>query len=683
MSRPQHAFGFLTLALFTSFWGCSKPQPDAAPVHPVNEPDRTQTVLTNEPKSEEPSKQRAPVSEPSVPPRPHYYNRVVAVGIGIEKYQHVKDESRNAANDATKVLSLLRDQYGYETVPLIGPKATKKAIRETLDKYRSELGEKDALILFFAGHGQVIDLPSHGTSGYLVPYEANLDLENTRNPDDWAERALDMRALTREFEDTNIQHVLFIVDACCSGFMTQRGDNGLRARADLQELMARRSRTVIAATTERSSAHSKPGTDHGYFSGNLLKGLDSPSAASVTEVFLTARLQTVKDSQRLMLPQRGEFGTENGEFVFIPRAISSKEVESALTLVRAAEAQRSARRTLPAHLYDLFDTASYRAGGNRADLEKVWQQRLDRFRENASLGDPYALTGLSMCLARGLGTDAVTEQTARDAYRAAKKAFAGGTPVGKFALAMCLLEGTGVEKNLLAAKRLLEQARADGFALAGLPLADLLLIDEVKPDRALKLEELLDGAEKQGVPGAVVRRAALMLKQSPSFTVAEADRWAARLKPAVDAGLTAAQFQTYRILVADPKRMTGPQRALALKCLTHVAESGDAEAQFRLAAEYYQKEWFVGALNVPQDFIEARAWALRASDQGHYEATKLLTMIYVFGDGVKADYATSLAYYKKGRAGREIENPWFQWYWKHSGDLLLAETRKKEAERRP
>src|SRR5262245_2811913 len=66
--------------------------------------------------------------------RPHAYNRVVALTIGINHYASSSITAlRYAERDAQSVADLLRSHYAYETKTLLGPKATRDAIRAWLD----------------------------------------------------------------------------------------------------------------------------------------------------------------------------------------------------------------------------------------------------------------------------------------------------------------------------------------------------------------------------------------------------------------------------------------------------------------------------------------------------------------------------------------------------------------------
>lgn len=164
-------------------------------------------------------------SAPAAGGRVYPFRRVVALVVGIDGYPLLTGPSdlKWAERDAKAVGDLLSEKFGYEVVPLIGPAATKAAVEAAVGKYCRELGDGEALVVFFAGHGQVVELPTRGEAGYLVPADARLDLRDKSDAARWAEQAIDMRLLTDLMESASAQHVLFVADACCSGFMTTRG----------------------------------------------------------------------------------------------------------------------------------------------------------------------------------------------------------------------------------------------------------------------------------------------------------------------------------------------------------------------------------------------------------------------------------------------------------------------------
>lgn len=580
-------------------------------------------------------------------PRPRVYQRAVALCIGIEQYlSPAIDKVQYATNDAKAVAHLLETKYGYETKLLLGTKATRTAIESRLSELCRELGTSDVLIVYFAGHGHVVDLPSHGRAGYLIPYDADLDLQAKADPERWEAQALDMRKLAATTMASKARHVLMLVDACCSGFMTKRGN--LIERPDLQELAARRSRVVVAATTENQFAFPSSQATHGIFTSALLRNLDTESAQSLTEVFLEVRKHVVSESKRLMLPQQGSLSHEDGELVFIPLKIPEAEVGEAMSSVDLRIKRGRGFGTNLPQLIEAYDAVDYRHAANRAKIESLWKGKLDRFERNASLGDVFALAGACLCHAKGLGGEA----NPKEAYRFARLAYETGHPAGIFALAYCYAHGLDVQPNREAARTLLTEPSAQSFALNKMTLADILRADGGAV-HGNQVRELLEQAAqaKPGVGTAALRLVEMRLAVVKG-SAKEIDSVIRDLEPIAENGHPLAQFRIYETLCRHKAALSEREQVLAKRFLTQAAENGWRDAQYALAAEYYQTEWFQGRLQLPKDYSQARRWATPAAAQNHAKAHQMLAMIYLKGQGTAPDTAKAQQHYDQSKALR-------------------------------
>jgi TPR repeat protein len=575
-------------------------------------------------------------SVPRLRPQPRYYRRVVALCIGINRYLHPAGigELAFAEPDARAVGELLGRDYGFEPVYLLGPEATRRSIEARLEELGEGLGEGDALLVFFAGHGQVVELPSYGRAGFLVPYDAELDLEDRSDPGRWAEQALDMARLVERIEAMRAQHVLLLADACASGFMTRRGS--LADRADLQLLMTGRSRAVIAAATERQAAREDRAAGHGYFTAALLDALRSRDAASLTDLFSAVRERVSARSNKLMLPQMAHVGEGDGEFVFIPQSITEEEVRYALAAARPGEGhvlagvreralQRVRQRTRLEDVIASFDATDYRHATDRVEKERVWTERFRRFLENAARGDPLAMAALQYCYAKGLGTD----RDPAAAYRWARLAHEAGQPAGKDVLGRCLVGGIGVEKNEPAGEALLRAASDAGFPPSHIPVALQLGREGDGAGALRRLEE----ARAAGVLTASRYLGDLYFTGAPGVA-ANREKALEALRTAAEAGLPEAQFMMYEL---NARFLPEKDLAQAAAWLKRAAEAGDLDAQMTLARELLQLDGAVRRLDLPKDQAGALRWAGLAADQGSAAAHLLLCDIYERGYGAPVD----------------------------------------------
>jgi TPR repeat protein len=97
------------------------------------------------------------------------------------------------------------------------------------------------------------------------------------------------------------------------------------------------------------------------------------------------------------------------------------------------------------------------------------------------LGDALAMAALHYVYARGLVGSADPEKS----LEWARLAFDTGTAAGKHVLGRCYLQGLGVEKNALAAWKLIEEAAQQGFPISQLSLADREINARTSPDPVL------------------------------------------------------------------------------------------------------------------------------------------------------------------------------------------------------
>lgn len=605
-------------------------------------------------------------------PGPHVYPRVFVFSIGVERYKDRRiTDARRAVADAEAFGESCRDWYGFTPISLVGERATRDAVFDRLDDFKTRLkpgseprpnapGEPgDVLIIFFAGHGQVIERTDPDTgaptrSGYLVPYDAELSIKPGDSPADvWARQAIDMDVLLAKVNQIPAQHVVLICDACCSGFMTKRG--GLETRVDLQELLIGRSRQVLAATTDKDVALS--GDKLGIFTEALLDEMKRAARnlepISVTDAFVEVRKKVVAKSGRAMLPQLSRLAGGNGEFVFLPQNLPRQGVD---TVMRDVWSNRQARGLSPdsrgvfqatlerfqlraenqTHVRDViaaYQADEYRYSINPVDQEKAWQARLERFKANAAIGDPLAMAGMHYCLSKGLGTAVDVDE----GYRWARAAYDTGAPIGEHVLGRCYYNGIGVPKNQKAGRALMIQASRGGSPISHVS-AGLFALEDGEWDRARTL--LKEGSEA-GVPEADFIRAEMQLGYVSGVgvmpgveeTAEQVQRAVKLLIPIAERGHARAQFTLAEVFAFHPH---ATNKAAAEKWLRRAADAGYGPAQAYLAQEL-ARGWWIDQENIflqldlKQDYREAFRLAELAASQDMSVAHLLLAQMYEFG----------------------------------------------------
>ncbi len=95
----------------------------------------------------------------------------VALVIGNSTYQ-VQPPLNNARNDATAMARMLREELGFEVLPVL-LNGTLPQMDEALERFAAAARDADIALFYFAGHGL-----EEGRNNFLVPIEAELAHEN-------------------------------------------------------------------------------------------------------------------------------------------------------------------------------------------------------------------------------------------------------------------------------------------------------------------------------------------------------------------------------------------------------------------------------------------------------------------------------------------------------------------------
>jgi hypothetical protein len=251
-------------------------------------------------------------------PRPDLkFGRYYALVIGNQKYPKLPPLDTPEA-DAQALGEVLKTRYGFEVTTLLN--ATRYQILSELNRLRNVLTEKDNLLVYYAGHGE---LDRVNQRGFWLPVDAEPDSDAN-----WISSV----SITDILNAMSVKHAMVIADSCYSGAMTRssigRLDAGMSDDARnrwLQSIAAARSRTVL------TSGGVKPVLDggggrHSVFAQILLQILtNNTEVIEAQRVFLELSARVLDAAQRARFEQRPEYapmrfaGHESGDFIFVPR----------------------------------------------------------------------------------------------------------------------------------------------------------------------------------------------------------------------------------------------------------------------------------------------------------------------------------------------------------------------------
>jgi WD40 repeat protein len=308
------------------------------------------------------------------------YTASHAVVIGIDDYKNDRlPPLSTGAKGARAVAETLQEELGFDAeniVLLQNEQATQRAIRRVMTDPLSRLekvGPNDRVIIYFGGHGVTFDT-AQGEVGCIAPY----DIEPG-----YIDSTIPMDELTRLAERIHAKHVLFLLDACFSGFATMREiPSGVQRQID--DYLTRPARQVVTAGMRDQLVADTWGPDgHALFTGFLLEGLRgaAPTPGGVLRAFhLAGYLQdeVAAHSHSLQTPQYAALmGSGGGDFVFSVRDV----VALPEWLVAAAASDDAAARLVAA---DRLRTLA------ESDDPDIADQALARLTEMSD-GDPDAL----------------------------------------------------------------------------------------------------------------------------------------------------------------------------------------------------------------------------------------------------------------------------------------------------
>ena len=234
----------------------------------------------------------------------HYY----ALVIGINDYQHLP-KLGTAVQDAQALALILRDQYGFQTTPLLN--ATHDQIMKAMNDYRHSLDENASLLIYYAGHGFY---DRDADKAYWLPMDADRD-DNSH----W----IMAESITTAAKVIPARHVLIVSDSCYSGGLTR--DIALSYTAQereryLAKMALGKSRTLMSSGALEPVADGGGG-GHSVFTGALIKALATSSDTIVTagglfDQYVQVSVAGRSDQTPQYAPIRNS-GHDFGDFVFV------------------------------------------------------------------------------------------------------------------------------------------------------------------------------------------------------------------------------------------------------------------------------------------------------------------------------------------------------------------------------
>lgn len=224
-----------------------------------------------------------------------------ALIIGINDY---KDRSvtslDNPTNDARELMDILSQKYSFEKEHITFlQNPGRMEILDEFERLSNTLGEKDNLLVFYAGHGYWDEKLEQG---YWLPSDASMTSKAQ-----WISNA----TIRDYIRGINSKHTLLIADACFSGGLLKSRGVG-KAMINLYNMPSRKAITSGTLTTV---------PDKSVFIKYLIKYLNqnTETLVSADQIFYKIKVSVMNNSPSSQVPQYGpihQANDEGGEFVF-------------------------------------------------------------------------------------------------------------------------------------------------------------------------------------------------------------------------------------------------------------------------------------------------------------------------------------------------------------------------------
>ncbi len=243
----------------------------------------------------------------------YLYKDYHALVVGVSDYDKWPDLP-NAVKDAREVASTLKG-IGFNVKLLLNP--TSDGLQSALRNMAFGLGKEEnrALLFYFAGHGETLELADNTELGYIIPSDCPL---KNRDPLGFDDKAISMKVVESYALKAKSKHLLMVFDSCFSGSLF----NLVRAApVDITEKSARPVRQFI---TGGGAGEQVP--DRSTFKVVFLDGvkgeadLNSDGYVTGSELGMHLQEKVVNYTRGGQHPQYGKINNpklDKGDFIFI------------------------------------------------------------------------------------------------------------------------------------------------------------------------------------------------------------------------------------------------------------------------------------------------------------------------------------------------------------------------------
>ena len=232
-------------------------------------------------------------------------HRKIAVLIGNDAYTNPIPQLATPVADVDQIASVLSNRFGYETQ--IIHDASKAKIIDTFNKIAGEARPEDSVLLFYAGHGYLMD---DSKLGFWIPLDGSV-----RSATNWISNT-DISKLLKAIP---ARQVILISDSCFSGSLTREQKITDAYSSKSTNILLQRS--VLALSSGDEEPVSDEGLEgHSIFAWHFINTINSVNKGTVAGFDI---YRVVHDGVRKDYPQNPQYGAvysaghvSGGEYLF-------------------------------------------------------------------------------------------------------------------------------------------------------------------------------------------------------------------------------------------------------------------------------------------------------------------------------------------------------------------------------
>ena len=234
----------------------------------------------------------AEVRAPSAQPEPPAVRgRKIALLIGVKTYMDPLPSLKTPMADVESIGALLNGRLGYETRIL--KNATKDMMLEAFQALVDELSEQDSLVVFYAGHGYILEADGQG---YWLPADARTDT---------AKQWISNRSVSEFLKAIRAKNILLIADSCYSGTLvaSSQASQGVKIRLSRAELREKRTVMILSSGGEEP-VQDERGAGHSVFARQLMTMIEGMDR----DILGVELYETIKARVAELAPQIPQYG---------------------------------------------------------------------------------------------------------------------------------------------------------------------------------------------------------------------------------------------------------------------------------------------------------------------------------------------------------------------------------------